>query len=70
MERYLDRICPKCGDYFGVVMPTPQRKSTIQPVNGLCVSCGYQLRWQLIRGGYTRQKNGFRPRMPKRFYDG
>jgi RNase P subunit RPR2 len=67
MALYLDRTCPKCGGYFGVVMPSPERKSNAQQVNGLCADCGHTVRWKFIRGGYNRRKREYWPRVPKRF---
>lgn len=69
MALYLDQTCPTCGGYFGVVTPGPERKSNRQPINGVCAGCGYQLRWQLICGGYNRQKSEYWPRIRKRLTD-
>jgi hypothetical protein len=50
MGRYIARACPKCGEYFGIVMPERRKKEAAQLVNGLCALCGYTLAWKLIPG--------------------
>ena len=51
MAKYIPRSCPKCRDYFGVVVsqwPTSDREYL---VSGFCTTCGYQLKgWRLILG--------------------
>src|SRR5262245_31854521 len=53
MANYLVRTCPKCGDYFGVVLPRLSWKSKETPVNGLCAFCGYKFSWKLVDGKST-----------------
>jgi predicted RNA-binding Zn-ribbon protein involved in translation (DUF1610 family) len=50
MAKYLSRTCPRCGDYFGIVMPQRIHKAREHPVNGLCAVCGYKLTWKVIPG--------------------
>jgi len=51
VRRYIPRKCPRCLDYFGVVVsqwPTEKRE---HQVNGFCATCGYQLKgWRIILG--------------------
>ena len=56
MIKYLARNCPRCGDFFGVVVSEPVRKTNVQPVNGICTSCGYHMHWSVIlgHGGTTK----------------
>jgi hypothetical protein len=51
MAKYFARACPKCNGYLGVVVPPPERKTAVRPINGLCLRCGYRLVWMLILGG-------------------
>ena len=44
VAKYLQRSCPKCNGYLGIVVPA-------QAINGRCLKCGYRLAWVLVRGG-------------------
>ena len=44
MAKYLQRCCPKCNGYLGIVIP--ERK---QAINGRCLKCGKRLAWVLVR---------------------
>jgi C4-type Zn-finger protein len=67
MARYINRKCPKCGDYFGVVVNQRPHKNGEHPIKGFCSVCGYQLRgWRLILGR-KRPAEVYRSRMPKVF---
>ena len=46
MAKYLQRSCPKCNGYLGIVVP--ERKA--QAINGRCLKCGYCLAWVLVLG--------------------
>ena len=56
MALYLHRTCSRCGGYLGFVVISRGRRSKAQALNGPCITCGYQLREQLIRGGLTGEK--------------
>ena len=43
MAKYLARICPKCDDYLGVVVPEPPEPVEEIPIDATCLSCGYKL---------------------------
>jgi hypothetical protein len=43
MAKYLQRSCPKCNGYVGIVVP-------VQAINGWCLKCGYRLAWVLVLG--------------------
>ena len=51
MAKYLARICPQCGNFFGVVLSEPTLNARKLPVVGSCAHCGYHISWSLIRGG-------------------
>jgi hypothetical protein len=52
MAKYIARECPKCRDYFGVVISHPSPESRELPVLADCAGCGFQLRgWRVILGG-------------------
>ena len=48
--KYLQRSCPKCNGYWGIVVPERKDKMSVQAINGRCLKCGYRLAWVLIRG--------------------
>jgi hypothetical protein len=48
MARYLQRSCPKCNGYLGIVLPKRKAKMPVQGINGRCLKCGYRL--ALVRG--------------------
>ena len=51
MAKYIARNCPKCHDYFGVVVNQRPKSNGEHPINGFCAVCGYQLKgWRLIVG--------------------
>ena len=50
MDRYLTRVCPRCGGHIGIYMQEPERDQPLQAVNGQCVRCRYRLAWIVIRG--------------------
>src|SRR5213594_2864179 len=54
MAKYLDRTCPRCKGYLGVVIPIPTQKTTEFPVNGFCAVCRYKLTWKVIQGKRLR----------------
>ena len=47
MAVYLPRTCPKCGNYFGVVIAKPS-DSGYQPIHGRCAICGFEVAWALF----------------------
>ena len=55
MAKYLQRSCPKCNGYLGIVVPERKAKMPVQAINGRCLKCGYRLAWVLVRG--KRQPN-------------
>jgi hypothetical protein len=50
---YLQRSCPKCNGYLGIVVPERKAKMPMQAINGRCLKCGYRLAWVLVRGKTT-----------------
>jgi hypothetical protein len=50
MAKYLQRSCPKCNGYLGIVVPERKAKMPVQAINGRCLKCGYRLAWVLVRG--------------------
>jgi hypothetical protein len=51
MARYIYRKCPKCREYFGLVVNQLPLANGEHPIKGFCSVCGYQLKgWQLILG--------------------
>lgn len=67
MAKYVAQKCPKCRDYFEVVVsqwPTCNREYLI---SGFCTTCGYQLKgWRVILGR-NRSPNMNRDRVPEAF---
>jgi len=51
MAKYLYRTCPKCKDYFGVVVPEPPEPVTEVPIDAHCAVCGFKLAWKVLTGG-------------------
>src|SRR6266404_5575446 len=39
MAKYLQRSCPKCNGYLGIVVPERKAKMTVQAINGWCLKC-------------------------------
>jgi hypothetical protein len=50
MARYIPRTCPKCHDYFGVVVIHPYPEARTLPVDGYCASCQYRIKWSMVVG--------------------
>ena len=49
MSRYIARTCPRCREYFGVMISHPSITSRELPIIGWCAVCGYALDgWHLI----------------------
>jgi hypothetical protein len=49
MSRYIARTCPRCREYFGVMISYPSANSQELPIIGWCAVCGYALDgWRLI----------------------
>jgi hypothetical protein len=51
VAKYLQRSCPKCNGYLGIVVPERQAKMPVQAINGRCLKCGYRLAWVLFSAG-------------------
>jgi hypothetical protein len=67
MAKYIARNCPKCRDYFGLVLNQPPQSNGEHPINGFCAVWGYQLKgWRLILGR-KRMVNVYHGKMPKVF---
>jgi C4-type Zn-finger protein len=49
VAKYLQRSCPKCDGYLGIVVPERKAKTPVQAINGRCLKCGYRLAWVLVR---------------------
>jgi len=49
MEKYLQRSCPRCNGYVGIVLREPGRNTRLQAVNGECLGCGYRMAWIVIQ---------------------
>jgi hypothetical protein len=47
MAVYLARNCPRCGNFWGVVVAKPNG-SGFQPIHGLCSTCGYEISWAVF----------------------
>jgi hypothetical protein len=63
MARYIPRTCPKCRDYFGVVVIHPYPMAKTLPVDGYCATCQYRIKWSLVVGSVQRlQDNDFSQR--------
>ena len=43
MAKYVQRSCPKCDGYLGIVVPERKAKMPVQAINGRCLKCGYRL---------------------------
>jgi hypothetical protein len=50
VAKYLQRSCPKCDGYLGIVAPERKTKMAVQAINGRCLKCSYRLAWVLVRG--------------------
>ena len=50
MAKYLQRSCPKCNGYLGIMVPERKAKMPVQAINGRCLKCGYRLAWVLVLG--------------------
>jgi len=47
MAKYLYRLCPKCGDYLGVVVPELSEPVEKIPIDATCLKCGYNLSFRV-----------------------
>jgi hypothetical protein len=45
MAVYLARSCPRCRNYFGVVIGEPKSENNVRPIRGRCSYCGYVVNW-------------------------
>jgi hypothetical protein len=50
MAKYLQRRCPRCKGYLGIVLPEGNTKVPVRAINGLCFVCGYRLAWLVVFG--------------------
>jgi hypothetical protein len=50
MAKYLQRFCPRCDGYLGIVVPERKAMLPVQALNGRSLKCGYRLAWVLVRG--------------------
>jgi hypothetical protein len=50
IAKYLQRSCPKCNGYLGIVVPEGKGKKPVQAINVPCLKCGYRLAWVLVLG--------------------
>jgi C4-type Zn-finger protein len=51
----LQRSCPKCNGYLGILVAERKAKMPVQAINGRCLKCGYRLAWALARGKTSEQ---------------
>ena len=64
MARYIDRKCPKCRDYFGVVVNQLPDQNGEHRIDGYCAVCGYQLKsWRLVFG--SKRPTKYRRAVPQ-----
>jgi hypothetical protein len=47
---YLNRPCPRCKGYLGIVLREWGRNMPVRAINGHCVECGHRLAWIVIKG--------------------
>jgi C4-type Zn-finger protein len=67
MAKYIARNCPKCRDYFGVVVSQWPTRDREYLVSGFCTTCGYRLKgWRVILGR-KRPTYVYGDRVPKVF---
>ena len=67
MPKYLARKCPRCRDYFGLVVNREPESNGEHPITAYCAVCGYQLKgWRLIVGR-KRPDNVYYDRISKVF---
>jgi hypothetical protein len=52
MAKYLARVCPRCGDYLGVVVPE-DRQTGGRKIDARCLRCGYTVNWTI----YGKKEN-------------
>jgi hypothetical protein len=50
MAKLLQRGCPRCKGYLGIVIPERKPDTLVQAINGHCLKCGYRLTWLLVLG--------------------
>jgi hypothetical protein len=60
MAVILSRSCPRCRDYFAVVIAEQKGRRKSQPINGRCAFCGYKIQWRLL-AGYGNQSSKIPP---------
>src|SRR5262245_56431959 len=48
MDRYLTRVCLRCGGHVSIYLNQPEQGTPFQAVNGHCVRCAYRLAWIVI----------------------
>ena len=57
MAKYLYRLCQKCGDYLGVVVPEPPETVEKIPIDATCLKCGYKLSFRVgIKSSYIEHE--------------
>jgi hypothetical protein len=62
MAKYLQRSCPKCNGYLGIVVPERKAKVPVQAINGRCFEM-----WLSPGVGFGSEQNvnGTKPKTPK-----
>jgi hypothetical protein len=55
VAKYLQRSCPKCNGYLGIVLPKLKADMPVQAINERCLKCGYRLAWVLVHGKASTQ---------------
>ena len=48
MPKYLQRSCPECNGYLGIVVSERKTKALVQAINGRCLKWSYGLAWVLV----------------------
>jgi ribosomal protein S27AE len=56
MSKCVTRTCPRCGDFFGVVLGNQLPEVKAFPIRGRCTQCGYRIEWKLLVGDGSRHK--------------
>ena len=59
MAVYLARTCPKCRNYFGVVIREPAKQREIHTRS--FAKCGYEVNWTLLPGHGSIQQPSIKP---------
>jgi hypothetical protein len=60
MAKYLQRACPRCHGYLGIVVPKRKAKLHVQAINGRCLKCSYRIAWAAAYMNSFARCNGFR----------